>query len=405
MKATTNSLFIFLIAALLFSLNGCSESNSPSSENNSVMFLMGYKGGESGPFGNKYGIVLVDSKGSATWVCEYYPFHNSTDYVDINNGRIAFASEKFPDGSSPIAYFDVNDVKNGSMNVKFMPIPPSNDKDYYWAVPRGVRPQVFKDGRILFFAVWNTVNPYDDWHDGVLGIYNPKTNDFTFFPFLSNFVLSQPEKGYDTEGGSMAGNFVLSQDESFVILEAYGYGTDAGVYHTDYHFLVKLDLNNSSYSRILCSSSTINFVTFDNKYVVVDIEGKKYRVDVNTGDKAKIDDYSEYICKGKYSTKNYLFFKTWRGAGITMLDAISGFVYHPILGDSLPYPYKGCGTTGQFSKDESKIYFTASTDFYTNRASPFVVYSTPLTGVTNSKPDSLFQMEKWFDTPLFLLIK
>jgi hypothetical protein len=118
-----------------------------------------------------------------------------------------------------------------------------------------------------------------------------------------------------------------------------------------------------------------------------------------------LDEYYDNIACGMYSKKDGKFFKQWRGGGIALFDKSSGWLFNPVLGDSMPYPYRGLGTGSQFSPDETKIYFKGTLDYYTNYASDYCVYSTPLTlGYPNSKPDSLFILTAQYDTGLFILL-
>lgn len=53
----------------------------------------------------------------------------------------------------------------------------------------------------------------------------------------SEFVLTQPEIGDDTEDGTMKTEFEVSPDDRYAYCEVYGYGTDGGEVHRDYSFI------------------------------------------------------------------------------------------------------------------------------------------------------------------------
>ncbi len=365
-----------------------------------IKFLVGYRGG--GDHGAEDGMCLVSNSGQTVqFLSTYRPMYSNNEYVSYKNKRIAFATWNTPEeGQTFIAYFDVADPTN----VKIVPNPVSDDKDYYWSVPQ-VRPQVFSDGRIAFLAFYLTTNPWDDWHSGHICIYNPKTNEYKFSPAAHDFILNQPEQGYDTETGSLGGDFALSQDEQFVIARAYGYGVDMGSFHTDYKFIVKWDIHTDAYQRVAEGENQICFVSADNQSVIANINYKKNAIDINTGNMTLLDEYYDNIACGMYSEKDGKFFKQWRGGGIALFDKSSGWLFNPVLGDSMPYPYRGLGTGSQFSPDETKIYFKGTLDYNTNYASDYCVYSTPLTlGYPNSKPDSLFILTAQYDTGLFILL-
>jgi len=65
--------------------------------------------------------------------------------------------------------------------------------------------------------------------------------------------------------------------------------------------------------------------------------------------------------------------------------------------------YKGLGHGAQYSADESLIYFTASSDYYTNYHTPLVIFSTPVME-NNTKPDSITTMPVEYCTGIFLLL-
>ncbi len=406
-KCSFKLFFSFIIMLLLFT-TGCDETVSdPNGDGNnkpgtpaSLKFLVGYNGG--GSHGEEDGMCLVTNSGnSVQFLSTYYPYYSSNDYVDYKNGRFAYTYRNSPpEGYTPIAYFDVDKPTD----VQIIPIPPAVDEDHYWSVPT-VRPQVFSDGRIAFMAVNETENPWDDAHDGQICIYNPKTKEYLFSGSVVSFVLNQPEQGSDTEAGSLGGKFALSQNEQFIVARAYGFGTDMGSYHVDYKFVVKWPVNGGAFERIAEGDSQIYFVSADNNNVILHYGGGKQSLDVNSGNATMIDAYNDFIAYGMYSKKDGKFFKQWRGGGIALYDKYSGWLFNPVEADSLKYPYQGLGVGSQFSSDESKIYFKATKDYYTNDETEFCVYSTPLTlGYPNSAPDSLFILPAEYDTKLFILL-
>lgn len=400
-KFSSNIIFTVILIAFMLVLYGCPQSTEPSGSINGNSFLMGYNGG--GDYGETAGLVKVSFDGkSIERVSDYYPHYFSTEYVDMKNGRIAFTCDNHPDSLSPIAYMDINNITN----IKFIPIPKTGDNKYYWTVNASIRPQVLADGRIMFKVTYETTNPYDDFGEGQLAIYNPADDSFVFSGSLTPFVLGQPEKGPDTEGGKMGSSFALSPDDKYAYLDALGLGTDAGVYHEDYHFLVQWDINNGQYNRLDQAETTVLFVSNDGNELVYNKGGKKYRMDIVSKSETKLDDYSDYISAGQIAQNSDLFLKVWRGSGLSLFDVKSGFLYNQILGDSLKYPYRGLGNGAQFSVDGNKIYFTASTDFYTNYNSEFEVMSTKLvSNQLDTNPDSLFVLPAEFDNKMFLLLK
>ncbi len=335
-------------------------------------------------------------------ITKYHPWAFSPEYMDYNNGRIAFSVDRpqLLAGESGIAYMDESNLKD----VKMVPIPTA-PKDYYYAVT-SERPAVFSDGRIAYLVVLNTDNPYDDFHVGQLAIYNPKTGKIELSDDPSTFVRSQPEIGGDTEGGSLGGAFTLSPDNKYIYCSIYGYGTDWGVYHIDYYFVARYTVGSpASYERIAQTGSRISNVTSDGKYLILS-SGVLERVDLASKTLLKVDDYGNIFNPGQISAKSDQMFKIWRGSGMGLFDMAANAVWKftIINGETMTVgSYKGLGHGAQYSADESMIYFTASSDYYTNYHTPLVIFSTPVME-NNTKPDSITTMPVEYCTGIFLLL-
>ena len=337
-------------------------------------------------------------------ITKYHPWAFSLEYMDYNNGRIAFSVDRpqLLEGESGIAYMDESNLKT----VKMVPIP-SAPKDYYYAVS-SERPAVFSDGRIAYMAVLNTDNPYDDFHIGQLAIYNSKTEKIELSGDPSSFVLAQPELGSDTEGGSLGGAFTLSPDNKYIYCTIYGYGTDWGVYHVDYSFVARYTVGvPGSYERVAQTPSRISNVTSDGKYLILS-SGVLERIDLTAHPYTvmKVDDYGNVFNPGQISSKSDQMFKIWRGSGMGIFDMAANPVwkFQIINGETMTVgSYKGLGHGAQYSADESLIYFTASSDYYTNYHTPLVIFSTPVME-NNTKPDSITTMPVEYCTGIFLLL-
>ncbi|MFC2131407.1 hypothetical protein ACFLSQ_08230 [Bacteroidota bacterium] len=395
------SLIIIIIIAIFNIFSDCSESSSPSDPTSgSVSFLMGYKGG--GDFGANPGMVLVSAGGSVSLVSEYYPVSSRTAYVDINKGRIAMAAHNPPEGYSSIAYMDVNNLSD----IKFIMLPKPSDTNFYWTTPL-VRPQVMSDGRIIFKVEYTCKQDWNYYPDGQLAIYDPANDSLEFSGSLSDFVLGQPEQGPDTELGRMGNSFALSPDESFVCLNAFGAGIDMAQWHTDYQFIVKYDLLNKEYKRVIEGNNIVLFVSSDNSSVIAKVnDHQKYNVNINDGSMVNIDVGDDFnpLSVGQYSKKSNKFFKAWCCGGISLYDVNTGWLYDQILADNMT-SYNGLGQGAQFSDDESKIYFKGLRYRTHDYSQDFAVFSTPLSlGKTDANPDTLFTLPIVYATNLFLLL-
>lgn len=351
----------------------------------------------------KAGLYIYDvAANNYEMVSAYYPHYLALDYLDYNNGRIAFTTDIKPKDASCIAFVDINNW-NG---LAFAPIPNAGDPDYYYAVPGGIRPRVLKDGKIVYNVVYNTTNPYDDYHVGQLAIYDPSTNKIELTGDPSGFVLAQPEKSSDTEGGSMSGAFAVSPDGRYVYCQVYGYGTSWGQYHEDYRFIVSYEVGNpGSYKRIAQTANVISTVSGNGKYLVLSGYGLS-SVNLEDNTLVKFDEYPNIFNPNQVSETSSKMIKMWRGSGCGLfdLDATNVWQYSIIEGSKMSGPYRGLRHGLQYSPDESKVYFTASSDYNTNYNSPLCVFSTPIMD-TNTKPDSIGMMPVEYCTEVFLLLK
>lgn len=392
MRAT---LIFFSFLSLTF-LSSCSKDEDSAALGNKFLVASG------GTATVKAGLYIYDvSSNNYEMVSEYYPHYLSMDYLDYNNGRIAFTTDIKPKDASYIAYVDVNKWSN----LAFAPIPKSDDPDYYYSVPSATRPRVLKDGKIVYSVVWNTTNPYDDYHVGQLAVFDPSTNKLELSGDPSGFVLAQPEKLSDTEGGSMSGAFAVSPDGRYVYCQVYGYGTSWGQFHIDYKFIVSYEVGNpGSYKRIAQTDNTISTVSGNGKYLVLTGNGLT-KIDLSTKTSNKFDDYPNTFNPNQVSKNSSKMIKVWRGSGCGLfdLDESNAWQFAIIEGSKLSGSYRGLRHGLQYSSDESNVYFTASSDYYTNYASPLRVFSTPIID-TNTKPDSIGTIPVDYCTDVFLLL-
>lgn len=396
---TQISRFIFLLLCFfsLSLLTSCIEDDEPVvASGNKFLVASG------GSATVKAGLYEYDvTKNSFDHVSDYYPHYLSLEYLDYNNNRVAFTTDIKPAESSCIAYADINNWAG----LKFVPIPATGDPESYFAVPTAIRPRVLKDGKIVYNVVWNTSNPWDDYHIGQLAIYDPATNNIELSGDPSGFVLAQPEKGADTEGGSMSGAFDVSPDGKYVYCQVYGYGTSWGQYHIDYKFIVSYEVGKpGSYKRIAQSYETISGVTGNGKYLVLSGDGLR-KIDLSSNALEKFDDYPNTFSPNQVSKNSSKMIKMWRGSGCGLfdLDDAAPWQFTIIDGSKLSGSYRGLGHGLQFSPDESKIIFTASSDFNTNYASPLRVFSCPV-AENITKPDSIGTMPVEYCTGVFLLL-
>jgi PKD repeat protein len=367
---------------------------------NKQLFLVACTGSAKGSYSEGlYTAEVASPAPKFEFITEYYPWAKSMNYVDYNNGRIAFNVDNPPEGKSCVAYMDVDNLKN----VRFVPIP-SAEPGWICTVSKSSRPAVLNDGRIAYHVVFRR-DVYEDHHEGQLAIYDPVTESIELSGDPSAFVLAQPEQGSDTEAGSMNGHFALSKDGRYLYCGVYGYGTDWGSYHEDYNFIVKYTIGDPfSYARIAQTDYSITGITGDGNYLVV---GGKNRINLSTLalDEDIISSGGLEMREGQAAQSSSRAISIYRGVGLVLYDvnSTSAWVYDIILQDNMQHDYNGLGWSACFSKDDSKVYFTGSTDFYTNYRTDLVLFSSPVME-NNVKPDSLTLFPVEFCNNFFLLL-
>ncbi|MCJ7713828.1 hypothetical protein MUO66_05155, partial [Candidatus Bathyarchaeota archaeon] len=210
-----NRLFINVIsfcflASVMISLTSCTKDLDDPDLKSTASFLIGSKGIDD----VARGLYSVTVGSDPVYITHLFPYNYSSYYADINNGVIAFAvSSNQKESTSGIAYMKTDNLQD----IKFVPIPAAPE-GYYYSV-RSLTPRVLGDGRIAYLVALETDSPYDSWFAGMVAIYNPDDGEIELSGDPSDFVLSQPEKGSDTEDGTMKTQFVISPDDKYVYCE------------------------------------------------------------------------------------------------------------------------------------------------------------------------------------------
>lgn len=394
----------FLASCLSLAIGiGCSSdpTGPNTNEPNKLTFLVGCLGDGQNLAAGLYRLTNTSTGPTFEFITEYTPQYMSLKFASIKNGRIALRVEPrlVPQGKSGILYMDVADLKN----LRWAPVPPAPEN--YWFQIANERPQVLSDGRIVYQVVLNTDNQFDDAHWGMLAVYNPSTDSIAVTGSTSDFVLNQPEKGPDTEGGSMRNTFVISPDEKYAYCHVYGYGTEGGMYHMDYNFVVRCDIGKPGvYTRVAQTDDRPTAVTHDGRYLILEGNGLR-RIDLQSNQSEKIDEYAHYFNVNEVSRKGPRMLKSWRGSGVGLFDmsATPVWQYSILEGSSMTGSYRGLGLGVQFSSDESKVYVPASSDFYTNTPTDVRIFSSPVKAL-NTTPDSVTTIPRAYCTNFFMLL-
>lgn len=390
---------VFLVSAIAI-FAGCSDYvQDPDPSTGGPLFLIACNGNDDGSLvEGLYTMQIASPAPKLEFITEYYPWAKGLNYVDFNNGRIAFNVDNPPEGQSRVAYMDVSNLKD----VKFVPNP-SAPEGWVCKMSKGAKPLVFKDGRIAYHVVF-TREVYEDHHEGQLAIYNPKNGSIELSGKLTDFILAQPENGGDTEDGSMKAGFALSPDNKYIYCWVYGYGTTWGSYHEDTDYIARYTVGKPfSYERVE-QTSRVDYITGDGKYLIVG--GGIHRITLSTSSfDQDISEYDIIAYSGQVSKKSSKVLRAWGGQGLAIYDfngAESIWLYYITRNEDMEKKYNAAGGEYQFSADESHVYFTGSTDFW-NHKGDMVVYSS-LIEENNTKPDSLTFLPSAFNTGGFFLL-
>lgn len=371
---------------------------------NKEYYIFTYQPMDTKEFGDKNGffkITVSDGTFEAKRLNDFYPVYGWGDYYLYYNekGTCAFICDHNltpSNATSNLAYFTADDPNN----VVFVPLP-AKKKDWTWTIP-DQKPVVLSDGKIIVIMKIYTDYPYDDASDSYVAIFNPSSNSWEIGTSPLSFVLAQPEKGNDTEAAGLETKFAVSLDENKVYVSTYGYGVDGGSLHVDAHHMAAYNIINKNYERLFYGSNIIYGVTNQNVYFYNVPLGKTSAIDINSKILYKnLDDYpDDYYTFAK--TKEQLV-KSWRGSGLGAITK-NGTTYnwmHIINTSKLTSnKYAGLGGRARYTKDEDALLYAGSTDFYTNYASEFAIFKTPLIS-ENPDPEQLFVLPKNFSTHFY----
>lgn len=381
--------FCFL-ASVIICLTSCTKDSEDPDPGSTASFLIGSKGGNE----IAKGLYSVRPGSDPVFVTDLVPFNYSSFYADIKNGVIAFlVSGNQRGNTSGIAYMRTDNLQD----IRFAPIPGAPE-GYYYSVNSVTPPRVLGDGRIAYLVALETDSPYDYWFAGMIAIYNPEDGEIELSGDPSEFVLNQPEIGDDTEDGSMKTKFEISPDDKYAYCEVYGYGTEGGMVHRDYSFIVRYTIGvPGSYERLAQMEGIPAAVTADgNSLLVASGNYGEKTIDLTTKAVTQTLDYYFTPSSGQVSNKSSKMIRGWiaagsYGAGFAELDFSQTPVgsIHIIDEDELDSPrnyYPSLALGVQYSKDESQIYFgvhrSSQNDTYK------MICSTPIVEL-NETPDSL----------------
>jgi hypothetical protein len=291
--------------------------------------------------------------------------------LEVDNGELSFSSFEsvYPEGDNFYKNADLsgdflalalhNDFDDGysslgvciniaTKDIFNLPlVAPQQDSDYAYFQSGTAR--VSENGYVVYSSATNDKH-YGDEYRPYLIRYNTQTNEYQLAISPENFVLSQPEKGSDTETGQFNRTLYISPDGRYVygVLEAYGV---SGNIHWDYDILYQYDFENEEYMRLGEEGDddvSIVGLTADGKKVVYMNDGETKIHDISTGLVTQRDLYF-----GGSSIP-----KQWNNDGLCR-SATTGIYYDDFVNDAEIKVLNEYGTGNVFfSENGQNIYFT-----------------------------------------------
>ena len=355
-KPTIIKTTIVLVA--MFGLASCFSFDGPSGGSNDKFLLLQTNADKKLADGAQLSMLEVSRKGEAeiTSVANIYPPKSLRDNVDIFGERIALGlhSDFNTDGSRSLtngAWFDMT----GDYWHE-LPLLPSNSESLYSYFDVSTS-KVSQSGHIFYHSSSNN-KWYGDEYRPVLVRYNPETEqlDAIYRNAVENFVLSQPEKGWDTETGQITRQFYPSLDGRYVYGQVDAYGVDFGSLHWDYKLLFKYDFETETFTRLGDAEDrnvSILGITADKEYVAYSnyASGIYTRKIVNTSTNVTqeftLSGGQGYAHPSRWNNNGYCSGETNNTIGVYDLK---NDIVTTIRTPSRPY-------FAQFSKADDVIYF------------------------------------------------
>lgn len=261
-----------IVFVAIFGLASCFSFDGSGGGSNDQFLLLQTNSDKKLADGAQLSLMEVNRKGEAeiTSIGNIYPPKSLRENADIFSERIALGlhSDFNTDGSSKLTNGAWLDITGSNWNE--LPLLPSNSESLYSYFDVST-PKVSKSGHIFYHSSSNN-KWYGDEYRPVLVRYNPKSEqlDAIYRNAVEGFVLSQPEKGWDTETGQITRQFFPSLDGRYVYGQIDAYGVNGGSIHWDYKLLFKYDFETETFTRLGDAEDRnigILGITADKEYV------------------------------------------------------------------------------------------------------------------------------------------
>ena len=240
--------YLILFLATFLLMNCDSSTKSKNKDGESLSFLTYYYPGNDLLLGNEKQLVLLeieDGEVNYSSFMNIYPYgHNFFESADINNNSFAMGLHSdFNEGYSVKGVF-VDIVTKTQYNLPT--VGASEDSDYPYF--QGQTAKVSDNGFVLYLSATND-KYYGDEYRPYLIRFDPKTNEHKVAISPNSFVLSQPEKGGDTEAGLINRNVFISPNGRYAYGHINAYGVSGNI-HWDYEILFQYDFETDQYERL-----------------------------------------------------------------------------------------------------------------------------------------------------------
>jgi hypothetical protein len=232
-------LMAFVLLSFAVFMSSCEEdSNTPDGNKTNGIELIGLDKDESGGTTNYY-LSKISFNGEEGTVKHLvttgsnYKYHFFTSKID---GERLYMYDILPEYPNKLVAMDMQ-----TMIVDTFPAA-GTDRENTWAVhSSGFDVQ----NGYCYYIMREISKNYADWAGSYLCRYNLSTGDFVQMSNPVNFILNQPEKGWDTETGHWSSVFASADG-----MTAYGsimaWGVDGGSNHYDYDVIYRYEPDNTA---------------------------------------------------------------------------------------------------------------------------------------------------------------
>jgi len=346
--------FTLLILSILF-LNFCSDDSNPSDPNDDnntedVSFLAYYYPGSEKVLGENYLVAKLEVKDGEIAYSSFldvYPSSSIINDCNINNNTLAMGLF-FRDFDYQGIYMNLDES-----NYQYLPrMEPSDERHWSWFTP-GTE-NVSNNGYIVYLSGTGHVS-YSDANRTSLMRYNPSNDETDIGISPNSFAVAQPEKGDDTEAGSIGGNIFCSPDGKYAYGDLQAFGVDGGGNHYDYKILFKYDFDAQKYTRLGDSNDKkveIKAMGSERTWILYSNDGEYKLLSLATNTITFPNSIDNLVNVKKNSWNNYGACVGSSNGNIYYKD----FVNNKELTVCQTSAY-GWAYNAMFSKDGEKIYF------------------------------------------------